>query len=358
MIYIVTDKIFPFDRDGGTAFTSYETAYYCSQALGLKTEVLYHGNANLDQADIVQSLPFSMTSMPSNAGCMVKLNKIVSNDTVFLNSAFKFWEIYYLYLAITSKCEVYFSAHGSFDVELLKKSPLKVAYINIFVRPFLLFCKKYVCNSSGELHKLPGFISSKSVVVENLFPINTSSFELKEMPDDKNTSSKISVLDNPYVIFGRIDTKKNILKTVSRLFKIGFFENQNLLIIGPETSSGYCKIISELGSELGIEDKIDIQNRLISGSDKIRLFNEVSGLLLFSDSEGLPVVILESLLAGCRCICSSGCNVSHLKKYVEIIDLENLQYEDFVRVSPKVIDYAADVGRKKLKELLIFDSTT
>ena len=99
--YLVTDMTFPFEgsADGGTAFTAYEWAAEVHNSFG-QCVVLYHGKKQINTKD----LPFDVVSVKTFKTKFQILSKARKGDKIFLNSAFKSFEM--LYAVIDNSHEI------------------------------------------------------------------------------------------------------------------------------------------------------------------------------------------------------------------------------------------------------------
>lgn len=342
--YLITDKLFPFDADGGTAFTAYEWATELDDRFGGCT-VLYHGKKPIEPSLV----SFDVIEVNKLIAVFRAFSKMRTGKKVFLNSAFKLFEVMYFAIAIVSKPNFYWLCHGSLDYTLCQGVKKKL-YVNLWARLLSKIIKAYISNSFGEHERLPSFITGKSIVIENLFPINTLAFEEvdnKFIGFEKNDNS-----DEKYdLIFGRIDIKKKIIQTIERLYEINYFTNHKLKIVGVETSPAYIADIENLIEKLNIKKSCELSVSLTRGKDKVLLLKRASNLLLFSDSEGLPVVILEAITLGTRVVCSPGCNVNHLAPYVRVVELSSLSLTDLQDdqfLFKETAIRSLDSGRRKL----------
>lgn len=341
-IYIVTDKIFPLDSDGGTAFTSFEWAQYLTD-LGYEVVVLYHGN----KAVTDHRFGFSCETVSGLLQLARILRRGGREDIVFLNSAFKLWEAYYLCLSYLFPKTLFWLAHGSLDTRLTGALKKKL-YVRFWAGALAARCRSYICNSAGEYEFLPEKIKRKALVIENLMPIHTLGVEKAALSQPEAQDSS----DPYFLIFGRIDKKKRIVETIDALEKIGFFKQYRLVVAGVSHDEAYRDLVARKIEALSLQDQCALIPKHISGAEKIALLRSSEGLLLFSDSEGLPIVILEAVSLGKKVLCSPGCNVSHMDQIIVVKELQELGLADFETPSPDPQALASfDIGRNKLRQL-------
>ena len=348
MNYLVSDKLFPFHRDGGTCFTTYEVASFLNSSADVPTQVILHLADQVLVGDNVSFIVLQESLFPAR---LRFLRQFKRGDSIMLNSAFKPFELLYFVISLFSGAKLYWSAHGSLDVRLCK-SFKKRAYLNFWARLISVVIDRYICNSVGEYQQLPNFLQRKAMVVENLLPFATIARE--QRGDEKSGGVTGETITKEYfLIFGRIDPKKRIVETILKLNDIGFFETEKLLIAGIETSPGYVKEIESAVKKMQLTSRVRVSAQQISGLQKLRLFQACKALMLFSKSEGLPIVILEAAVLQIPVICSPGCNAEHLQEAVLVRELEDFSMSDLT--SLKTIDHERladlDLGRKKLKTL-------
>lgn len=347
--YIVTDKLFPFDRDGGTAYTSFEWASFLN-TLSDKTTLVYHGNKDIN-SEIVN---FDVIKLGNPIEYLNFFKTIRAGDLVFLNSAFKFWELFYFILKIHTKIQLFWLSHGSFDRQLTTTLKKKL-YMRFWASRFVQFVNSYICNSAGEFENLPDRFKKHAIVIENLFPEFSINFEKATM---HKQVLKMKAEKGYFLIFGRIDPKKRILETINHLHKIGFFNSYCLRIAGPAANDNYLSTLKEAIENLNIEKNCIILPRQFDDSDKLKILSESTCLLLFSESEGLPIVILEGLLLGKNVICSEGCNVGHLNDVLTVKNLSKITMSDLSNFEPiprSIQSY--DIGRTKLLKFYDYFNT-
>jgi glycosyltransferase involved in cell wall biosynthesis len=349
-IFIVTDKVFPVNVDGGTAFTSYEWATFLKKEK-FDVYLVYHSKKDISK------IYFEFPIIQINSFLdYINLCKILKkNDKVFLNSAFKSFELLYSILYIIKGFSIFWQAHGSLDLSLLKPFKKKL-YLLIWVPLMLWSCKRYICNSTGEKKSLAPIIQYKADVIENLFPI--FSLEVEKQFILNNSQNMVIGEKKYFLIFGRINPKKKIIETIIKLYKIGFFKKYTLVVCGVCKKNEYLSQIDKTIRTLSIEKHVLIKNQYTSGVKKINLIQNAEAVLLFSDSEGLPIIILESVCLGTKVVCSSGCNADFLNKIIKISELSDLsikELEDFITQN-NYYDLTTlskyDIGRKKLVEYI------
>ncbi len=95
MNYLITDKLFPFHRDGGTCFTAYEVASYLNTSLNIPTQVVLHLKEKKLAHDTVD---FDVSLKPRFPLNLHFFRKFKNDDTILLNSAFKGLDILYFFV--------------------------------------------------------------------------------------------------------------------------------------------------------------------------------------------------------------------------------------------------------------------
>lgn len=172
------------------------------------------------------------------------------------------------------------------------------------------YLDKYIFKTSLSDKELIAVSESVKNDLISRFDIPQDNIKVILNPFDFNNISELSrrfipKIDDYYLLVGRLSPQKRFDKAIvllSQLLKKGY--DLKFIVIGEGKEENKLKA---LASNLGIEDKIIF---LGHQSNPYPYFLRANGFLLTSDFEGLPTVIIESLILNCKVMTTpvEGCN--------------------------------------------------
>jgi len=167
----------------------------------------------------------------------------------------------------------------------------------------LRLAKKYIANSYGEIENMElksmQEIRGKYLVVENRAPLHTIRFDLKQATIDQLASYQDLIPGDPYILYlGRVVPKKRLLETIVALEKSGWFSEGLLWIVEANSDQEYLDEVFNTISERGLSERIIITYGGLTGIKKWMAIYNASASILLSESEGLPIFLLESSMLG------------------------------------------------------------
>ena len=184
----------------------------------------------------------------------------------------------------------------SVDTALVSSKKALIRKIKAFFY-YDILCKKvdkiiaqtdYIANEL--IKKRDHLNTSKVIVIKNLIEHQTI-IEKSNMPIE---------IEKPYIVFvGRLSVEKNIPGIIEAFNLIKDQIDENLIIVG----SGYQKDSLENSIH-----NFKLENRVIMlGHQKnpYKYINKAKLMVLFSDYEGLPNVVLEAMVCNTPVICSN-----------------------------------------------------
>ena len=271
-----------------------------------------------------------------------------------VNSAFQFDELAFAILALFKRTRCYISGHGSFDLNLLRRSFKKSLYVNVIFRLLFIMYKGYLCNSYGEYNNLPNFIKRRAQVIENLYPKWTISYESTQTHQTEFEHKVVINKKKKTILYlGRIVDKKQVLETITALHLTGTLEAFHFLIVGPVPETKYLNSIQNYVLKNNLGSSVTVYPYHVSGQAKIDLISNADAVILMSSSEGLPIVLIEALLLGRPVICTPEANMN-ADEWIFCSSLSALTYnniEEFISAKRQKFQLK-DVGRYKLENFI------
>lgn len=160
-----------------------------------------------------------------------------------------------------------------------------------FIYPHL---DKLVCVSEEvkESLKVFPFISKKKVEV--IYNVHNAKL-IKEKGNENIPEKEIDILSHPYVLFcGRLDDNKAPRRALEAFAYAQKPSDANIIFIGGE-EKGQLERLMQKAKELGLDDKV---HYLGKKTNPYVYMKHASALVSSSYSEGLPGVMIESLILG------------------------------------------------------------
>ncbi len=354
----INSKSYPIDSDGGTCFTTYEIAN-AARFHGFNSIIVipsFSLNKKINSNDINLYKKNLI-----NFSIFFKDNLLKKENIIYYNCGYNFHIIFSIlslfYLKIFNKkirARVLFSAHGSFDNNIVK-GLFKKLWIRFIIRPFLFLSNaEYIANSKGELESLvPSISELKNIrfkVALNKFPSFTFLSDIKLSQQDKyNYSSSYS----KFILYlGRIVPKKRLIETIDFLWSNKWFEYGGTMVIAhTNDDEDYLKKVKNKISKMNLDQQINLIGK-VAGFEKWKLILNANGFVLLSNSEGLPMSLLEADTLGLPIIYSKGCNyipTSQDSIFVEEFkDIYQKDLESLIKKKVSAYDRALSLDYNKL----------
>ena len=310
----INSKSYPIDDDGGTCFTTYEIAN-AARIHGLNSVIVIPSLFNNKKIKINDINIYKKNMI--NFSKFFKDNLLKKENIIYYNCGYNLHIIISIlllfYLKIVNKkirARVLFSAHGSFDKNIVK-SFYKKLWIRFIIRTFLFLSNaEYIANSKGELESLvPSIRGLKDIrfkIAVNKFPSFTFLNEIKLSQKDKNYYK--SSYSKFILYLGRIVPKKRLIETIDFLWSNKWFEcGGNMVIAHTNDDADYLKKVKNKILEMNLENEIHLVGK-VTGFEKWKLILNANGFVLLSSTEGLPMSLLEADTLNLPIIYSKGCN--------------------------------------------------
>lgn len=122
--------------------------------------------------------------------------------------------------------------------------------------------------------------------------------DLPGVTDDSQMSADIQavITGEPYLLFlGRLNWKKGLDRLVAAMASL---PGQRLLIVGND-EEGYIDTIRRLVRDNGVEDRVTVVTRFVTGTDKQALYAHARLFVLPSYSENFGNTVPEAMAQGC-----------------------------------------------------------
>ena len=356
----INSKSYPMQDDGGTCFTTFEIAkaanLYGFSSIVLIPQIYSKQKVlNFSQIEFIETGYSSFFQKIKN----IFLNK---NNTVYYNCAFNLHVLVALVAIINLrilnkeiKAKILFSGHGSFANSLQTKF-YKNLWIKFIIKPFILFSKaEYIANSLGELEDLCKDLTNLHGityrVADNKFP----SFIFTKEIDINNKSQRDFQENrfNKYILYlGRIVPKKQLIEAIEFLKKNDWFKGEKKFIIAHANDNDeYLKMVQKKIKEMCLSEKVIFVGK-VNGFTKWNLILNSSAFILLSESEGMPISLLEADTLGLPIICTSKCNYLPNSKNSIIVDNINNNFINEIKIimkdRPDAFMRAKEIDYKKL----------
>jgi len=354
----INSKSYPIDSDGGTCFTTYEIAN-AAKFHGFNS-IIVIPSFSLNKKININDINLYKKNL-INFSIFFKDNLLKKENIIYYNCGYNFHIIFSIlslfYLKIFNKkirARVLFSAHGSFDKNIVK-GLFKKLWIRFIIRPFLFLSNAdYIANSKGELESLvPSISELKNIrfkVASNKFPSFTFLNEIRLSQQDKyNYKSDYS----KFILYlGRIVPKKRLIETIDFLWSNKWFEYGGTMVIAhTNDDEDYLKKVKSKISKMNLDQQINLIGK-VAGFEKWKLILNANGFVLLSNSEGLPMSLLEADTLGLPIIYSKGCNyipTSQDSIFVEEFkDIYQKDLESLIKKKVSAYDRALSLDYNKL----------
>ncbi|CAH6794561.1 putative Glycosyltransferase [Vibrio chagasii] len=228
-------------------------------------------------------------------------------DVVVQNNIYSNFEINYFLSKVTN---FYLNFHNS-PVDVFNRK----TFYNFVPVPFLLKGVKCLCVSQGIKDELQNSYNVSSNNIQVIY----NSFDFKEIKEygEENIALTNVFVENQFIYVGTLNDRKcvdRIIYTMGNLKSKGFDCHLNIFGEGDKLLE-----LKELAKKLDIIDSISF----LSYQDNVlRFIRRSKCLLLSSNAEGLPTVLIEALILGTNVIstdCPTGPNeilTGAFKKYL------------------------------------------
>ena len=354
----INSKSYPIDSDGGTCFTTYEIAN-AARFHGFNSIIVipsFSLNKKINSNDINLYKKNLI-----NFSIFFKDSLLKKENIIYYNCGYNFHIIFSIlslfYLKVFNKkirARVLFSAHGSFDNNIVK-GLFKKLWIRFIVRPFLFLSNAdYIANSEGELESLvPSITELKNIrfkVALNKFPSFTFLNEIRLSKQDKY-NYKLGY--SKFILYlGRIVPKKRLIETIDFLWLNKWFEYGGSMVIAhTNDDEDYLKKVKNKISKMNLDKQINLVGK-VAGFEKWKLILNANGFVLLSSSEGLPMSLLEADTLGLPIIYSKGCNYTPTSQdsifVEEFTDVYQKDLESLIKNKVSAYDRALSLDYNKL----------
>ena len=167
---------------------------------------------------------------------------------------------------------------------------------------FVLFKWTVVANNKRALNELEGILPKRFELVHIPNGVDTGHFSPWSASPLRKASNEIGFL-------GRVIPRKKLDTIVRALAKSDASSPQ--LIIKGTTSEDvqYVQGLMTLIKQLGVENRVSFEP---PSEDITAFFQRVNALILPSEAEGSPNVVLEAMASGCPVLCSDAIGVEYL----------------------------------------------
>jgi len=323
-IVIINGKCYPLHSDGGTAITTFEIASQLAKS-GYKVLVLVPNNNYIDQIIISNNFYILYVGLLRFAYTLLQIRMHNKRTVVLLNSAFQIYgTIYYIIFQVLNKDNItYCAAHGSYDKKLMQRSSKKMAWLSFIDKRILRLSKQYLANSLGEIKNMQfqayREIEDRFYIVENKPPLHMFVYDLKISKDKKIQPDKSIIQKKPYILYlGRVVPKKRLFETITLLEASGWFSEGLLWVVEVNSDQKYLDKIIDLISEKALRKKVIITRNGLTGIQKWFAIYNSSASILLSESEGLPMFLLESKMLGVPVMYTMECNYTPVESDILI----------------------------------------
>ena len=354
----INSKSYPIDNDGGTCFTTYEIAN-AARLHGLNS-IIVIPSFSINKKININDINLYKKNL-INFSKFFKDNLLKKENIIYYNCGYNFHIVFSLlslfYLKIFNRkirARVLFSAHGSFDKNIVGGFYKKL-WIRFIIRPFLFLSNAdYIANSKGELQSLVPLISElKNIrfkVALNKFPSFTF---LNEIQLSQQEKYKFKSGYSKFILYlGRIVPKKKLIETIDFLWSNKWFEYGGSMVIAhTNDDKDYLKKVKNKISKMNLDKQINLVGK-VAGFQKWKLILNANGFVLLSDSEGLPMSLLEADTLGLPIIYSKGCNyipTSRDSIFVEEFkDIHQKDLESLIKKKVSAYDRVLSLDYNKL----------
>lgn len=144
--------------------------------------------------------------------------------------------------------------------------------------------------------------------IQRFFKTNENIYVVQNPVEKKNGIQNDLTKRNRYIFIGRIVEQKGLIK-LTKLWSSAYTENlikNKLDIYGTGNGKYFADFCNLVHHSPGVEF-----HRAIYGHKKEQVFREAKALVLYSESEGLPMIAIEAMSYGLPVICRDHCGLDY-----------------------------------------------
>jgi glycosyltransferase involved in cell wall biosynthesis len=232
------------------------------------------------------------------------------------------------------------SPHGELDAWALNyKGFKKRIFTEVFQRNLFLKATAIHALTQKEADEISRYCNGNPppvFIIPNALPHSVIHYE--------NNDALLPSKDEPYLLFlSRINIKKGCDILLRAFSEWQHNTKYKLVITGTGDPSYYLDTLKKLAVRLGIDHRV-VFTGAVYGSRKKALYENASLFVLPSLAEGLPLVLLEAMQAGCPMLISNNCGIDQIlkeEKLAEVceatVDSVLAGLDKFLQLSPEEI---------------------
>ncbi|GAB3809736.1 hypothetical protein GCM10028819_51980 [Spirosoma humi] len=220
-----------------------------------------------------------------------------------------------LRLAWQPQKPVYIRVCGMLEDYIVNRHPLRKQIGRLlYVEKNLNQATGLIFNSKSEAHnaRKPWVSPKNTLVIPN-------GVNITNIPEPQQREAKRSLgLDahQPVLLYlGRMHPKKGLHVLLQAMALLPVHQRTfSLLIAGEYSDARYKTEIENLIEQGGLSKMVRFSG-LVTGADKERHFQAADSFILPSQSEGVPMAVLEAMAYGLPVIITRGCNIPEVADY-------------------------------------------
>lgn len=274
--------------------------------------------------DKVKIQNFGLLELKGIGFLAILMRKIRSADIIYNHELYSIKALIFFIIATVTRKKMIIVSHGNLIIED-NSSSRKKKYIFLFILKFILLFSKSKVQFLNSKEKERSFkLTKNSFICPPYCKVNTQS---KLVRDRKTKGLKYCYLGAFYYKRKGFDRMLTFMKSMK-----SYDPNCSLDLIGIQPTES---LISEVSS-LGLMDCINFI-KPIYGKGKFEILSNYDGLILFSRSEGWPIVVQEACQLNLPVIVSNGTNVSGIVEKENIGIIAN--FDDLFLTCKDVYEY-------------------
>ena len=168
----------------------------------------------------------------------------------------------------------------------------------LFAKIFAKFCRISIKRSDYALFVSENLMNKYSGTHNNAYVLNESRVRDSYISEPKKclNTSKIKIL-----YLGRLSPEKNIESIIETLYTFKFDKEIQFDIYGSGPLEGKLK---SMINKNGLKNSVNIKGKIQWSEELFNIINNYTVLILPSETEGLPLVLIEAMSQGVPCIAS------------------------------------------------------